>query len=54
MIAVINNWVPPAHRDTVRALARQIDETIGGFARGQGAICLILGVFYATALIWLG
>ncbi len=54
MIAVIDNWVPPAHRDTVRALARQIDETIGGFARGQGAICLILGVFYATALTLVG
>jgi predicted PurR-regulated permease PerM len=52
MIAVVDNWVPPARRDTVRALAREIDDTIGGFVRGQSAICLILGVFYATTL-WL-
>ena len=31
MMAVIDNWVPPAQRDTVRALARDIDDTIGGF-----------------------
>jgi predicted PurR-regulated permease PerM len=54
MIAVVDNWVPPAHRDTVRMLARKIDDTIGGFVRGQGALCLILGVFYAVALVLIG
>jgi predicted PurR-regulated permease PerM len=54
MIAVVDNWVPPARRDTVRALAREIDETIGGFVRGQSAICLILAVFYATTLTLIG
>jgi predicted PurR-regulated permease PerM len=54
MIAVVDNWVPPAHRDTVRKLAREIDDTIGGFVRGQGAICLILALFYASALSLLG
>jgi predicted PurR-regulated permease PerM len=50
MIAVIDNWVPPSRRDTVRALAREIDDTIGGFIRGQAALCLILSLFYAVAL----
>jgi predicted PurR-regulated permease PerM len=50
MIEVMDNWVPPARRDTVRALAREIDDTIGGFVVGQGALCLILAVFYAVAL----
>jgi len=50
MVAVIDNWVPPADRDTVRKLARQIDDAIGGFVRGQSAICLILALFYAAAL----
>jgi predicted PurR-regulated permease PerM len=54
MIAVIDNWVPPARRETVRALARQIDDTIGGFVRGQSALCLLLGVFYAAALSLIG
>jgi predicted PurR-regulated permease PerM len=46
--------VPPAQRDTVRALAREIDDTIGGFVIGQGALCLILGLFYAVALSLIG
>jgi predicted PurR-regulated permease PerM len=50
MMAVIDNWVPPWRRDTVRALAREIDDTIGGFVLGQSALCLILSVFYAVAL----
>ena len=54
MIAVVDNWVPPVHRPTVRALAKEIDDTIGGFVRGQSALCLILGVFYALALWAIG
>src|SRR5207342_151457 len=54
MLAVIDNWIPPAQRDTVRALAREIDDTIGGFVIGQGTLCLILAVFYAAALSLLG
>jgi predicted PurR-regulated permease PerM len=54
MIAVVDNWVPPARRDIVRALARDIDDTIGGFMRGQAAICLILAVLYAAALALIG
>ena len=53
-MAVVDNWVPPARRDTVRALAREIDDTIGGFVIGQGALCLILGLFYAVALSLIG
>jgi predicted PurR-regulated permease PerM len=52
MIAAIDNWVPPAQRETVRALAREVDDTIGGFVRGQSALCLVLAVYYAAAL-WL-
>jgi predicted PurR-regulated permease PerM len=52
MITAIDNWVPPARRDTVRALAREVDETIAGFVRGQSALCLVLAVFYSAAL-WL-
>jgi predicted PurR-regulated permease PerM len=54
MIAAADDLVPPAHRDTVRALAREIDDTIGGFVRGQSALCLILGAFYALALTLIG
>ena len=50
MIAVIDNWVPPARRDTVRALAREVDDTISGFVRGQSALCLVLAIYYACAV----
>ncbi len=54
VIAAVDNWVPPAHRETVRALAREVDDTIGGFVRGQSALCLILAVYYAAALSLIG
>ena len=52
MIAAIDNWVPPAQRETVRAFAREVDNTVGRFVRGQSAVCLILAIFYAATL-WL-
>jgi predicted PurR-regulated permease PerM len=50
MIAKIDGLVPRAQRETVRALAREIDAAMAGFIRGQTSICLILGAFYAVAL----
>jgi predicted PurR-regulated permease PerM len=50
MVAKIDGWVPLRHRETVRRLARDIDRAIAGFVRGQSAVCLILGTFYAVAL----
>jgi predicted PurR-regulated permease PerM len=54
MVAIVDNWVPPARRDTVRAIAREIDDTIGGFVIGQGTLCCILALFYAVALSLIG
>jgi predicted PurR-regulated permease PerM len=50
MIATVDGWVPPGRRDEVRAVGREIHDTVAGFVRGQIVICLILAVFYATAL----
>ena len=50
IIVALDNSIPSAHRNTVRALASEIDDTIANFLRGQGTICLILGAFYALAL----
>ncbi len=50
MIRSADSWVPVQQRDTVRRLAREIDAAIAGFVRGQTAVCLILGSFYAAAL----
>lgn len=50
MIRTVDDWMPLNQRDTVRHLAREIDAAIAGFVRGQTAVCLILGSFYAVAL----
>jgi len=49
-IRKVDNWVPVHQRATVRGLAREINAAISGFVRGQTAVCLILGSFYAVAL----
>jgi len=50
MVATVDGWVPVHQRATVRRLAREIDAAIAGFVRGQSAVCVILGTFYALAL----
>lgn len=52
MVAIVDAWIPVRHRPTVRALARDIDRALAGFIRGQAAVCLLLGTFYAVGL-WL-
>jgi predicted PurR-regulated permease PerM len=54
MIAKVDSWVPLQHRETVRELAREIDAAIAGFIRGQSAVCLALGSYYAVALTLTG
>jgi predicted PurR-regulated permease PerM len=49
-IRKVDSWVPVHQRATVRGLAREIDAAISGFVRGQTAVCLTLGSFYAVAL----
>jgi predicted PurR-regulated permease PerM len=54
MLAKVDSWTPVQHRHTVRQLARECDAAIAGFVRGQTAVCLILGSFYAVALTLAG
>lgn len=54
MVATVDNWIPRQHRDTVHALAREMDDTIASFVRGQTAVCLILGSYYAVSLTLAG
>lgn len=54
IITALDKMIPVTHRETVRSLAREINETIGVFLRGQGLICLILALYYAVALSFTG
>ncbi|MDF2232090.1 AI-2E family transporter [Albimonas sp. CAU 1670] len=54
LTAKIDGWVPRDHVGTVRELASRIDDVLAGFVRGQLTVCVILGAFYATALMLAG
>ena len=54
MVAKIDSWLPRRHLPTLRRLAREVDKTLAGFVRGQGSVCLLLGVFYAVGLTLAG
>ena len=54
MVSAVDNWIPRQNRETVRALAHEMNEAIAGFVRGQTAVCLILGSYYAVALTLAG
>jgi predicted PurR-regulated permease PerM len=54
IVAALDGWLPRQHRDTIRALAGEIDAAIAGFIRGQTGVCIILGSFYAVALTLTG
>ncbi len=50
IIAKVDSWVPREHVETVRSLGREINTAMAGFIRGQGTVCLLLGIFYAVGL----
>ncbi|SFE07646.1 AI-2E family transporter [Roseivivax sediminis] len=54
MVARIDELLPREHAPTIRQLAHDIDDTLAGFIRGMGTVCLILGAYYALALMAVG
>jgi predicted PurR-regulated permease PerM len=54
MVAKVDSWVPRDQVVVVREIARQMDGSVAGFIRGQGSLCLILGIYYAVGLSLVG
>ena len=54
MVSVVDSWIPRDHVGTVRQIARDINTAIAGFVRGQGTLCIILGIIYAVGLTLTG
>lgn len=54
MIAKVDSWVPRQHVESVRQIATEMNTAIAGFVRGQGSICIILGLFYGIGLTAVG
>lgn len=54
LVEQADDALPRKHLETIRSLAKQVDETLAGFLRGQGMVCVILAVFYAIGLTLAG
>ncbi|MFK7901780.1 MAG: AI-2E family transporter [Nitratireductor sp.] len=50
MVAKVDSWIPRDDRQTVRQIFKDIDKAVAGFIRGQGSLCLVLGLFYGVSL----
>ena len=54
MVAKVDDLLPRDHAPTIRHLAAEIDKTLASFIRGMGTGSLILGTYYAVALMLVG
>ena len=54
MVAAVRSVVPPRHHPMARRLAREVDQVLAGFLRGQGMVCPFLALFYALGLVLVG
>ena len=54
MVARIDELLPREHAGTIRRLASEIDDALSGFLRGQATVIVILGTWYALALMFVG
>ncbi len=54
MVARIDALLPRDHAPVIRRLGHEINAVLAGFVRGQLSVCLLLGSFYAIALMVAG
>lgn len=50
LVEKIDGWLPRRYATTIRKLVQDIDRTLAGFVRGQGTVCIVLMIYYATTL----
>jgi predicted PurR-regulated permease PerM len=54
MIGRVDRLLPRDQADEIRGLAREIDQKVAAFVRGQLLVGFLLGVFYASGLVLIG
>lgn len=54
MVERIDSLLPRDHAPQIRQIAKEIDQTLASFVRGQLTVCAILGTFYAVGLAIVG
>ena len=47
---MVDSWLPRRYADVIRAQAREVDRILSAWVRGQALCCLILALYYASAL----
>jgi predicted PurR-regulated permease PerM len=50
----VDSWLPRRYAHTLRLQAHEVDRILSAWVRGQALCCLILALFYATALSLIG
>jgi predicted PurR-regulated permease PerM len=54
VIGMVDSWLPHRYADVIRAQAREVDRILSAWVRGQALCCLILALYYASALTLAG
>lgn len=54
MLEKVDGWLPRDHADSIRTLASDMNDAVAAFVRGQGTVCIILGIYYAVTLSAIG
>ncbi len=54
MMATLDGWLPLDYRDSLRAIASEINAALAGFIRGQSMVCLFDGLWYGIGLTLIG
>jgi len=54
VVTKVDSWVPRRYQGVVRAQAREVDRILSAWVRGQAVCCMLLALFYATALTVVG
>lgn len=54
IINTIDRWLPRPYDPMLRRLFADINTTIGGFAKGQALVCLMVGTYYSITLTLAG
>lgn len=54
VVARVDSWLPRRYAGVLRAQAREVDRILSAWLRGQALCCIVLALFYATALSMVG
>lgn len=54
MVKSVDQWLPRDYRPIIHGILEDIDKAVAGFVRGQGTLCIILGLYYGISLTLTG